>query len=308
MPSVKSILQSGIAKQERQLGNPFFVYKGQKIPCVPSRLSRQSAMSYGGYEEDVQLSLVVRKNLFVQVGDISVTVGNPNYTVDAFGNVIPNYDARRDTINAWVQARMALTADEDDPLVMTIDNSCVAIDYDAPWPFDSFPSVDSVSITIDDDGRVTVDRYSKATESVQQYLPGIPGHSPVTIDASDLTIDHMDATLTIDRHVTEIGYFDPIMLPDFRNLFLDLVDQDMERNKALINTSTDASLTIGTDAFDRPFRLSGVYQEDQGLGFGKRPFDGEIIEYQGKPYRIEMEEDAGAYDAFYRLRLKSAYM
>ena len=308
MSPISKLLQKGISKQERQLGNPFFVYKGQKIPCAPSTVKSSRFMDAGGHLEDTQISLVVRKQLFLTVDDINITIDNSNFTVDSHGTILPNYDARRDTINAWVQARMALTADENDPLVMTIDNSCVAIDYDAPWPFDSFPSVDSVSITIDDDGRVTVDRYSKATESVQQYLPGIPGHSPVTIDASDLTIDHMDSTLTIDRHVTEIGYFDPIMLPDFRNLFLDLVDQDMERNKALINTSTDASLTIGTDAFDRPFRLPGVYQEDQGLGFGKRPVDGEIIEYQGKPYRIETEDDAGAYEAFYRLRLKSAYM
>jgi hypothetical protein len=309
MSRVRSILQRAIAKQERQLGNPFFLFKGQKIPCVPGRSTSDVVENYGGADDNAQIELVVRKNLFLTVDNIDITIDNTNFTVDQYGNILPNYDVRRNTINAWVQARRALTMDDGDSTIMTLDNNCIAIDYDQPWPYDTFPSVDSVSVTIDDDGSVTIDGYSPGVdEATQAYFPAIPGKNPVTIDATDITIDHDDSTLTLDRHVSQVGYLDPIMLPDFRNLYLDLIDQDIEADKARLNLDTSQAFTMGTDDFDRPFRVPGVYQEDQGLSWGRRPQQGEIIEYMGQAYRVASDVDPGVHSAFYRIRLSSAYL
>jgi uncharacterized ubiquitin-like protein YukD len=309
MNRVRSILQRAIAKQERQLGNPFFLFKGQKIPCLPGKAVSEFVDTYGGPDDRAEFELVVRKNLFLTVDNIDITIDSTNFTVDRYGNILPNYDARRNTIDAWVQARRALVLDNDAPAIMTIDNNCVAIDYDQPWPLDTFPTVDSVSITIDNDGSVTVDGYSPGVSgSTQPHFPAVPGKNPVTIDASDITIDHDDETLTVDRHVSEVGYFDPILLPDFRNLYLDLIDTDIEADKSRLNLDTTAAFTMGVDDFDRPFRVPGVYQEDQGLSWGRRPQQGEIIEYMGQAYRVASDVDPGVHSAFYRIRLSSAYL
>lgn len=317
MSRVRSILQRAIAKQERQLGNPFFVFKGQKVPCVPGRIIADGIESYGGPDDDVQLELVIRKNLFLTVDNIDITIDSTNFTLDQYGQIIPNYDVRRNTINAWVQARRALGIVPDDcedvqtvdNNVLTIDNDDVTINYQQPWPFDTFPTIDSVSVTIDNTGSVTIDGYSPGVAgATQPQFPAIPGKNPVTIDASDITIDHDDETLTIDRHVSQVGYFDPVMLPDFRNLYMDLIDQEIEADKARLNLDTSLSFIMGTDDFDKPFRVPGVYQEDQGLGWGRRPQQGEIIEYMGQAYRVASEMDPGVHSAFYRIRLKSAYL
>jgi hypothetical protein len=344
--SASSKLQKGLSRLEKGLGNPSFTFKGQKIPCTPATTKSQRRGEFGGFDDNVDFSLTIRKNIFISVDDVDVTFPNNIYQLDRYGNVVPNYDSRRNTIDAWVAARRALLPDscvssiiKASNDIVTIDDDVATINVDEFWPYTSAPTLDSISITIDDNLNVTVDGYTPGSST--SYFSAIRGQSPVTIDATDLTLDNNDATMTIDRHIDIVGYYDPIILPDLNNVYLAQLNADIERAKELLNVSTDFSLTVGTglpydnttltiddifrvtidmdddvtiDGFtpsgigswERPARVAGVYQEDQHLDWGRRPKQGEIIEYEGKQYRVIGEEDPGAFSAFFKLRLESA--
>jgi hypothetical protein len=320
MGPVEKLLNKGLAKQERQLGNPYFIFKGQKIPCAPGqRIASNYSMEFGGPEEQVECEIVVRKGLFktaaeITVDSTSITIDDSGYATDRFGNIFKTIDIRRATLEVWLQVKRALTIDNDS---VTIDENCkILVDNNQAQPGQiTIPGIDSIVITIDADGNVTLD--GDITD-----LAALPGKQPVTIDNDTITLSNNLDTLTIDRHVDCYGYFDPVFLPDLNNIYQVSLDTDIEQAKSDFELSPSFAatiddngltldnnlLTVDADSpvWERQTRVDNVFQEDQGMNYGARPEEGDILVFRDKEFRVVSVEDPGAYGAFYRLQLGNA--
>lgn len=77
---------------EEVLRRPTFVYRGRTLPCVPSMLLRGTVLQTGGKQEEVSLTLVVRKD-----HSLFITADNAIQTVDQESPLRPETLADSDT-------------------------------------------------------------------------------------------------------------------------------------------------------------------------------------------------------------------
>ena len=68
---------------ERLTGDQTFTWKGAEVLCVPSSLRAGQAIQVGGFEREITLTLIVRKEHFLTADSTLVTVDSELWTVDS---------------------------------------------------------------------------------------------------------------------------------------------------------------------------------------------------------------------------------
>ena len=80
---VDRLLRRGLELHERRLGSQTFTWKGAEIPCSPSSERRGLVLSVnGGFEREVQLSLIVRRENFPTADLSTITADATDWTTD----------------------------------------------------------------------------------------------------------------------------------------------------------------------------------------------------------------------------------
>jgi hypothetical protein len=59
--SLKDELEPALEEMEEDLDYPTFVWRGLKFRCIPNTLLRGTTVVLGGYQVEITLSLIVRK-------------------------------------------------------------------------------------------------------------------------------------------------------------------------------------------------------------------------------------------------------
>ena len=67
---------------EGQLGDQTFTWKGNEVTCVPSGLRAGQVIAVGGFQKEIQLSLIVRRDNFISMDSTLHTVDSILFTMD----------------------------------------------------------------------------------------------------------------------------------------------------------------------------------------------------------------------------------
>lgn len=80
--SIATEMQDALAELEADVVNASFIFNGFTWPCIPSSLRRGTVLEVGGFTEEIQLTLFVRKNAASTAGPIIGQIISQTLTVD----------------------------------------------------------------------------------------------------------------------------------------------------------------------------------------------------------------------------------
>ena len=76
-------IAAGLTEMESLTGSQTFTWKGVEVVCVPSSLRVGQTIGVGGHEEEITLTLFVRRAHFVTADSTLITVDSNLYTMDS---------------------------------------------------------------------------------------------------------------------------------------------------------------------------------------------------------------------------------
>lgn len=80
---IAKALRQGIGVLQNSLGNPFFLWNGEQVPCIPATVVDDIVPDIGGYRDNVTVRLVIRFSDWLSVDSNLVTVDSTIYMVDS---------------------------------------------------------------------------------------------------------------------------------------------------------------------------------------------------------------------------------
>ena len=84
MPLIGTLIKQAVTELTRDCGAQAFTWKSTaSVECIPTNYNKGSALTVGGFEEVVSLSLFVLKFVFLTADSTLVTVDSELYTVDS---------------------------------------------------------------------------------------------------------------------------------------------------------------------------------------------------------------------------------
>jgi len=83
MSQLGTFIAAGLSHMESVTGSQTFTWKGASVVCTPSTLRVGQVIAVGGHEEEIALTLFVRRAHFVTADSTLITVDSDLYTVDS---------------------------------------------------------------------------------------------------------------------------------------------------------------------------------------------------------------------------------
>lgn len=83
---IKGLMERGLARMHALLGEPTWLYHGTSFNCIPSTARRGTVLEVGGFQEVVELTLIVRKQDMptdLTVDSTIIRVDSTDITADA---------------------------------------------------------------------------------------------------------------------------------------------------------------------------------------------------------------------------------
>ena len=76
-------ISDALVEMESLTGNQTFTWKGIEVLCVPSSLRLGQVIAVGGHEEEITLTLIVRRGHFLTADSTLITIDSELFTSDS---------------------------------------------------------------------------------------------------------------------------------------------------------------------------------------------------------------------------------